>query len=185
MKSASVLNMSPSGRQLHFYSLTLYKLKLISWTRCLSEASAAGCRLLTEPAQKTLPSFHLIWGLDLIKDLQPSTPTFPPPLPCRLVKVALSWWVFARGSSDSPTRHVTTKVNYSTLENKNHILSHGTMKSFVDRYIHGYTSNLSLQCVGQQLASFQTSLKVTFSSCHWLVPVNKQWASTHLVSNVI
>lgn len=108
MKSASVLNMSPSGRQLHFYSLTLNKLKLISWTQCLSEASAAGCRLFTEPAQKTLPSFHLIWGLDLIKDLQPSP--LPPPTPqCRLVKVALSWWVFARGSSDSPTCHEHNK----------------------------------------------------------------------------
>lgn len=38
-----------------------------------SEAPAAGCRLLTVPAQKTFPSFHLIQGLDLIKDVSWTT----------------------------------------------------------------------------------------------------------------
>lgn len=73
MKLVSVLNMSPSGMRLHFYSLTLHELKLISWKCRFAEAPAAGCRLSTIPAQKTFPSSHLIWGLDLIKDLSWTT----------------------------------------------------------------------------------------------------------------
>lgn len=73
MKLVSALNMSPSGMRLHFYSLTLRELKLISWTCRLSEAPAAGCGLSTAPARKTFPSSHLIQGLDLIKDLSWTT----------------------------------------------------------------------------------------------------------------
>lgn len=73
MKLVSVRNMSPSGMQLHFYSLTLRVLKLISWTCRFAEAPAAGCELSAMPAQKTFSSSHLIHGLDLITDLSWTT----------------------------------------------------------------------------------------------------------------
>lgn len=35
------------------------------------------------------------------------------------------------------------------------------------------------------IVKFQKFFKITFSYCHWLVPIYKQYTSTHLVSNVI
>lgn len=178
MKSASVLNMSPSGRQVHFYSLTLYKLKLISWTWSLSEASAAGCRLLTpaQPAQQTLPSFHLIWGLDLIKDLQPA------PSPSQVIW--LSWWIFfilfffclrflwlshnSWAQQGWITTQWKTRVTSPVTEVQSYLLSD----------IHTDLSDqqsAAPACRSKTgIVSVQKSHKVTFSCCHWLVPVNKQ-----------
>lgn len=97
MKLVSVLSMSPSGMQLHFYSLTLHELKLITLALRFSEAPAAGCRLLTVPAQKTFPFFHLIQGLDLITDLRWTTSATAMQSPfCQslFVKFTYSRWDF-------------------------------------------------------------------------------------------
>lgn len=139
MKLVSALNMSPSGMQLHFYSLTLHELKLISWTCRFSEAPAAGCRLSTVPAQKNFPSSHLIQGLDLIKDLSWTTSATDMQSPSFQV-----FWshlhkadvILARDSSDSPTFHEHNKDLLQHI--RKNILSHRTRKSFVDWNIVTY-----------------------------------------------
>lgn len=159
MKLVSVLNMSHSGMQLHFYSLTLHELKLISWMSRFSEAPAAGCRLLTVPAQKTFPSFHLIQGLDLIKDVSWTTSATAVQSPIFLLDLHKADGVLAWDSSDSPTFHEHNKDELQHIRKK-HTLSHRTRKLFVDCYILIY-QQLSLQWVGQQLSllNFKNSLK--------------------------
>lgn len=207
MKSVSVLNMSHSGMQLHFYSLTLDELKLISWTCCFSVAPTAGCRLLTLPALKTFPSFHLIWGLDLIKDsswtisataVQSSFffphPFYPPPLPPTHVLLNLhkADGILARDSSDSPTfhehskdelQHIRKTKKQTNQKNQTQSQNKEVICWLIYTDIPATVASVSRSTMG--IVSFQKIFKITFSYCHWLVSIYKQYTSTHLVSNVI
>lgn len=80
MKLVSALNMSPSGMRLHFYSLTLHVLKLISWTCRFTEAPRSRNASFQPHRLTTFSSSHLIRGLDLITDLSWMTSAAAPRL---------------------------------------------------------------------------------------------------------
>lgn len=100
--------------------------------------------------------------------------------------------ILARDSSDSPTFHEHSKDELQHIRKtkkqtnqKKNILSHRTKKLFVDwyTYIPATVASVSRSTMG--IVSFQKIFKITFSYCHWLVSIYKQYTSTHLVSNVI
>ncbi len=135
MKLVSVLNMSPSGMQLHFYSLTLHELKLISWMCRFLETPAAG-RSLNCTGSENLPLFPYDSRIILIKDLSWTTSATAVRSP--FFQVFL-WYdkadgILPWGSSDSLTFHEHKHDGFKHNRKKNN-LSHRTRKSFVDWYI--------------------------------------------------
>lgn len=160
MKLVSVLNMSPSGMHLNFYSLTLHELKLISSTCSFVVAATAGCRLSVALAQKNVPSSHLIQGLDLITDLSWTTSVTAEQSPFLWIFLLnlheidgiLSWVSF-----HSPMFHEHNK----SVSQHSKITSHGqrTRELRVNWYYY------------QQLLLSLKSFIMTFIYCHWFAPI--------------
>lgn len=151
--------MSPSGMHLHFYSLTLHKLKLVSWARSFVVAPTAGFRLSAEAAPKTFPSYHLIQGLDLITDWRRTTSatavqsSFLLLLNLHNVDGILVW-----DSFNSP----------SFQEHNRNVLQHRLI------YYHQQPV-LRWNGSGVKLIAFKNPLKMTFSSCHLSAAVLEQY----------
>ena len=145
MKSVSVLNMSPSGMRLNFYSLTLRELKLISWTCYFLAALPAGCGLLLRNLSLSPFDLRIRPGNGLCVSFAIYCfCLFVSPRSSRSICMK-PMGVSIRDSSDSPTFHEHT-------EESRHIREREREREKSPYKVRSQTSKLSLQWVSQQSA---------------------------------